>query len=219
MLSDDEWDLVEGFLCGDVDHLLVASSLPLVLERSLHDLERWDDALCGGAWGTRFATVGEKIRQGADLEHWAAFPDSFDRLTRRLGEVAAGERGEAPSTVLVLSGDVHHSYVAPLRFAVAVARSPVVQVVSSPQRNSVPRSVQRGFRFAASRPARLVGRLLARSARLPPPGATWELTTGPLVGNGLGVLRLRGRAARLELHAARRGDRGAVLELVHAQDV
>ena len=218
MLSDDEWDLVEGFLCGDVDHLVVASSLPLVLERSLHDLERWDDALTGGAWGRRFVGVGEKIRQGVDLEHWAAFSDSFARLTRRLGEVAAGQRGEPPATVLVLSGDVHHSYVAPLRFpSLSGVRSTVLQVVSSPLRNAVPRSVQRGFRFASSRPARAIGRTLARSARLAPPEVDWHLSTGPLVGNGLGTLRLKGRAADLALHAARLdGDDMSLVE-VHRQ--
>lgn len=200
MLSDDEWELVEGFLRGDVEHLVVASSLPLLLAPSLHDLERWNDAVTRGAWGRRFATLGEQIRQGVDLEHWAAFPSSFERLTRRLGEVAAGRRGAAPSTVLVLSGDVHHSYVAPLRFpAIDGGRSRVVQVVSSPLRNAVPRSVQRGFRFAASRPARWIGRALARSARLPRPDVDWHLSTGPLVGNGLGALRLTARHAELTL--------------------
>ncbi|HWG95362.1 MAG TPA: alkaline phosphatase D family protein, partial [Mycobacteriales bacterium] len=66
MLSEDEWDLVDGFLRGDVEHLLVASSLPVVLERSLHDLERWDDAVAGGAWGRRAARLGERVRQALD---------------------------------------------------------------------------------------------------------------------------------------------------------
>ena len=218
MLSDDEWELVEGFLCGDVPHLIVASSLPLVLERSLHDLERWDGALTGGAWGRRFARLGERIRQGADLEHWAAFPASFDRLTRRLGEVASGRRGSAPSTVLVLSGDVHHSYVAPLRFpSLPQVRSSVVQVVSSPLRNALPRAVARGFAAAASRPAAVVGRLLARSVRLPPPEVEWDLTTGPLTGNGLGALSLSGREARLTLQSAVMDSGGPRLVEVHRE--
>jgi hypothetical protein len=218
MLSDDEWDLVEGFLCGGVDHLLVASTLPLLLERSLHDLERWDDALARGAWGRRFVRLGEKVRQGVDLEHWAAFPDSFVRLTRRLGEVAAGLRGEPPATVVVLSGDVHHSYVAPLRFpSVDGVRSTVVQVVSSPLRNAVPRSVQRAFRFADSRPARAIGRVLARSVGLRPPEVDWHLSTGPLAGNGFGTLRLRGRAAELTLQGSRLDGDDAVLVEVHRE--
>jgi hypothetical protein len=218
MLSDDEWQLVEGHLRGDVPHLIVASSLPLVLEHSLHDLERWDAALAAGAWGPRWARLGERLRQAVDLEHWAAFPDSFARLTRRLGEVAAGLRGRAPSTVLVLSGDVHHSYVAPLSFpGTAQVRSRVVQVVSSPLRNAVPRSVQRGFAFAASRPGGLVGRLLARSARLPRPEVEWHLTTGPLHGNGLGALHLDGDRAELTLLGARLDGDAPVLAEVHRE--
>lgn len=219
MLSDDEWNLVEGFLRGDADHLLVASSLPLVLERSLHDLERWDNALCGGAWGRRFRRVGERIRQGADLEHWAAFPASFARLTRRLGDVAAGRFGTPPSTVLVLSGDVHHSYVARLAFPGDGAGSPVLQIVSSPLRNAVPRAVQRGFRLSASRPAAALGRLLARSVGAGEPEVDWRVTTGPLTGNGLGVLHLSGRQARLTLHAARLVGEQSVLEPVHSEEL
>ena len=220
MLSDDEWELVEGYLRGGVEHLIVASSLPLVLARSLHDLERWDDALAGGAWGPRWARVGERIRQGADLEHWAAFPESFTRLTRRLGEIAAARRGDAPSTVLVLSGDVHHSYVAPLRFpGQDGVRSRVLQVVSSPLRNAVPRSVRRGFAFAAGRPATLIGRLLARSVRLPAPEVEWSLETGPLTGNGLGTLHLHGRTAEIALHRSSLSDGRSVLTEVHRQTV
>jgi hypothetical protein len=201
-----------------VEHVIVASSLPLVLERSLHDLERWDNALCGGVWGKRFAKVGEKIRQAVDLEHWAAFPDSFHRITSRLGEVAVGQRGAPPSTVLVLSGDVHHSYVAPVSFPrLSGVQSSVVQIVSSPLRNAVPRIVQRGFTFAASGSGRAVGRLLARSAKLAPPEVEWTLETGPVPGNGLCALRLQGRKAELTMHRSRLDGDDVVLVEVHRQ--
>jgi len=111
MMSESEWEAVELHLRGDCTHLLVATSLPLLLERAVHDLQGWDEAVAGGAWGERAARYGEWLRQAADIEHWAAFRASFDRLVHRLGEVGAGRCGEAPSTVLVLSGDVHHSYV------------------------------------------------------------------------------------------------------------
>lgn len=216
MLSDDEWALVEGFLRGDVDHLLVASSLPVVLESSLHDLERWDAALCRGVWGRRFVRVGERIRQGADLEHWAAFPESFERLMGRIQEVAGGRRGDAPATVLLLSGDVHHSYVAPVTFpAAAGVRSSVIQVVSSPLRNAMPRAIRTGFAFAASRAGSAVGRALARSAGLRRERLRWDLTTGPLVGNGLGMLRLDARTAELTLSQAVRRGGEPVLTEVH----
>lgn len=218
MVNAEEWELIEGYLRGDREHLIVASSLPVVLERSLHDLEGWDAALCRGAWGRRFVRLGERIRQGADLEHWAAFPRSFTRLVDRLGEVAAGQRGAPPASVLILSGDVHHSYVAPLRYPdLGADASPVVQIVSSPLRNAVPAKVQRGFRFAASGTASLLGRVLAGSARLPPAPVSWRLRTGPFTGNGVGVLRLTGRSAELRLYRSRLDGDDARLAEVHRE--
>ena len=73
MLSDEQWAWVSEQLTGDVDHLLIASTLPLLLSHGLHELEGWNEAVCAGAWGGLAARVGEKIRQGLDLEHWSAF--------------------------------------------------------------------------------------------------------------------------------------------------
>jgi hypothetical protein len=212
MLGEDEWQVIEGWLRGDVEHLLVASSLPLILDHLLHDVEQWNEALAGGSWGSRMARLGEKLRQGADLEHWAAFPESFTRLVTRLGEVADGRHGSSPSTVLVLSGDVHHSYVAPVLYPGAdTARSPVVQVTSSPMRNAFPRVVQRAFRLAHTGPARRFGALLRRSVRLTPPAVDWLLTTGPLYGNGVGSLRISGETMVVRLERAElRGEKGTL---------
>jgi len=225
MLGEDEFRSVEGWLRGDIEHLLVASSLPLILDHLLHDVEQWDEALAGGAWGKPMARLGEKLRQSADLEHWAAFPESFTRLVTRLGEVAAGKHGAAPSTVLILSGDVHHSYVAPVLFPPGDStvdesrRSPVVQVTSSPMRNAFPRSVQRAFRLAHTGPARRFGALLRRSVRLGPKPVDWVLTTGPLYGNGVGSLRISGdtMVVRLE-RAVLEGEKGT-LHVRHEEQI
>ncbi len=216
MINEHEWELVEGYLRGDCAHLVVASTLPIVLERSLHDLERWNDAVCAGAWGTRAAALGEKARRAVDLEHWAAFPDSFERLLRRLGQVAAGEHGTTPASVTMVSGDVHHSYVAPVAFP-GSAGAPVRQVVSSPLRNAVPRSVQRGFAFAGSAPARAVGRALARGARLRRPAVDWAVALGPLQGNGVSMLHVDGCEAELTMHSARLAGGEAALVEVHRE--
>ena len=96
---------------GDVDHLLVGTSLPFLLPPGLHYLEAWSEALAEGGWGRRGARIGEKLRQRGDLEHWAAFQDGFQKVLGMTLEVARGERGAAPGTVTFLSGDVHHSYV------------------------------------------------------------------------------------------------------------
>jgi len=220
MLGEDEWQVVEGWLRGDVEHLIVASSLPLILDHLLHDVEQWDEALAGGAWGSTMARLGERLRQAADLEHWAAFPESFTRLVTRLGEVAAGQHGATPSTVLVLSGDVHHSYVAPVIFPGAdSACSPVVQVASSPMRNAFPRSVQRAFRLAHTGPARRFGALLRRSVRLGPKPVDWLLTTGPLYGNGVGSLRISGDTMVVRLERAQLDGTKGTLHVRHEEQI
>lgn len=104
MVDDEEWRWLDGELQGDVDHLLVATSLPFLLPRAIHDLEGWDEALCAGACGAVGARLGERLRRAIDLEHWASFRASFDRLARTLREVAAGERGGAPASIILLSG-------------------------------------------------------------------------------------------------------------------
>jgi hypothetical protein len=90
---------------------LIATSVPLLLAPGLHWLEAWSEAVCAGAWGERFASTGEHLRQRLDLEHWAALEGSFTRLVDLIGAVAAGQRGPAPASIGVLSGDVHHAYL------------------------------------------------------------------------------------------------------------
>ena len=218
VLSPAEWDEVETQLGGDCEHLLVVTSLPLLLEPALHDLERWNEAVCGGAWGRWAMGLGERVRQALDLEHWAAFGESFERMVQRIGEVASGERGRAPSTVLVLSGDVHHSYVARVGWRDGRDRSVVAQVVSSPLRNAYPRRMRRAFRLAHTAPARLLGRFLVRLAGLPRPPVTWSFTRGPVYGNVLVSLRLdRGVArARIDRSGHNRGEPG--LFILHEED-
>ncbi len=96
-----------------IHHLLLASTLPFLLAPGLHHLEGWDEAISSGAWGPRGARIGEKIRQGMDLEHWASFRKSFDDVTDLLAELVGGE--DPPASILMLSGDVHCSYLAEAR--------------------------------------------------------------------------------------------------------
>ncbi|MFP8961686.1 alkaline phosphatase D family protein [Streptomyces nanhaiensis] len=206
---------------GTYDHLLVGSSLPWLLPPAVHDAEAWSAALCRGERGPRWARLGERVRQAADLEHWAAFPESFGELAGLLAEAGRGE--EAPATVLVLSGDVHHAYTAEPRFAPPV-RSRVAQLTCSPMHNGVPAVLRWGFRFGWSRSGRLLGRVLARHGRTGRPPVEWRRTGGPWFGNQLMTLTLSGRRARLRLDRARArgregggsggGNGGAALEKV-----
>jgi hypothetical protein len=74
------------------------------------------------------------------------------------------------------------------------------------------------FRFAHSGPARAVGRLARRSARLVPLDVDWSVTYGPEYGNGLGQLELRGRSASVRFERAVRDAGGdSVLRRRHEQ--
>ncbi|MFJ8307953.1 MULTISPECIES: alkaline phosphatase D family protein [unclassified Streptomyces] len=193
---------------GDCDHLLIGTSLPWLLPPLVHDAEGWSAALCAGARGRRWARVGEDLRRRADLEHWAAFPASFGRLTELIARAGTGP--SAPATIGVLSGDVHHAYVAEPFWPISAPQpaSHIAQLTCSPIHNSVPAPLRAGFRFGWSRLGRRLGRALARHGRAGRPVLDWRRTGGPWFGNQLMTLTLRGRSARLRLEQARRGRTG-----------
>ncbi len=112
MFDEDEWDWLNERITGDVEHLVIADTLPILLPPAMHDLEAWNEAVCAGAWGSAFKPVGEKIRRAIDLEHWGAFNDSFRRILGLIEEVGAGKRGEPPKTITMIAGDIHHAYLA-----------------------------------------------------------------------------------------------------------
>ncbi|MFR9794705.1 alkaline phosphatase D family protein [Streptomyces sp. MS06] len=187
---------------GSFDHLLVGTSLPWLLPRLVHDTEAWATALCRGGKGARWARFGERLRRRADLEHWAAFPESFTALTELLAEAGSGP--EAPATVSVLSGDVHHGYAAePSWPSGRTPEARVTQLTCSPLHNSVPLSIRLAFRCGWGTAARTLGRLLARHARCPRPPVNWRRTGGPWFGNLLMTLTVHGRSAVLRLERAR----------------
>ncbi|WP_454328975.1 alkaline phosphatase D family protein [Streptomyces glaucescens] len=192
---------------GGYDHLLIGTSLPWLLPHLMHDAEGWDAALCRGEKGPRWARLGERLRRAADLEHWAAFPESFAALAELIAEAGSGPG--APATVCVLSGDVHHAYVAEPTWP--AGRGPdarVLQLTCSPVHNSIPRPLHLAFKVAWSGPARFVGRRLAGHGRIPLPPVDWRRTGGPWFGNQLMTLTLHGRSATLRLEHARTDGRG-----------
>jgi hypothetical protein len=183
-----------------VDHLLVGTSLPVFMLPALQDLEAWNEAVCAGAWTPALAPLGERIRRALDLEHWAAFGESLERLTGLLRSVGAGERGEPPASIVLLSGDVHNAYLAEVvhpRDAGVASRT--YQAVCSPLRNPLNARERRIIRFSASRGARIVGRVLARLARVPRQPVRWRLVQPPEFGNMVGALEIDGPRSRVRI--------------------
>jgi hypothetical protein len=209
MVDEAEWSWVTESVAGDWDHVVLATSLPVLLPRGIHGFEGWNEAVCSGAWGRRFAQFGERVRQAVDLEHWASFGRSFENFERLLAELAAGAYGARPASVIVVSGDVHNSYLAPARLpAAAGARSPVWQVVSSPVHNLLPARFRRGYQLAGSAAGALAGSALARLAGVGKPTIRWRVTAGPWFDNMLCALDFDGRAARVRFDRAVRDDAG-----------
>jgi len=202
MVDDDEFAWIEAAMQRAVEegvqHLILGTSLPWLLPHAIHNLERWNETLNvrhHGQWRGRLA---EKVRQAADLEHWAAFGHSFERLGRALVSVARGDHGPAPATALVLSGDVHHAYAAELVHPGGLAGR-VHQLTVSPLHNQAPHPIRVGFRIGWSRWAQRFTRGLARLAKAEPSTLQWEKQAGPFFGNQIGELVLSGQQARFVL--------------------
>jgi hypothetical protein len=201
MLDPNEWRWLEEHAAGDFDHLLLGSSLPFLLAPGLHYLESWNEAVCNGAWGGPAALLGEKVRQGLDLEHWAAFGSSLDRVMELVRAAGTGANGSAPASIVALSGDVHHAYLAEVGWPRGTGmRSAVYQATCSPFRNPLDDRERASIRFACSRAGTLAGRLLARAAGVGDPPVRWRFVHDePFFDNQVCFLDLDGRRARLRL--------------------
>jgi hypothetical protein len=170
---------------GGFRHLLVATSLPFLLPMGLHYVESWNEAVSQGAWGKLAARAGESLRQALDLEHWGAFQNSFRDMAAIVTDVADGKRGPAPATITFLSGDVHYSYASEVERA---SGSRIVQAVSSPIRNPLPRLMRSFAAVMSYGLAAPVGVLVARSAKVPDPPFRWSGIKGPWFDNNLACL-------------------------------
>ncbi|MHB8399884.1 MAG: alkaline phosphatase D family protein, partial [Candidatus Limnocylindrales bacterium] len=196
MVSDEEFAWIEDQVeDGAFDHLLIGTSVPWLLPRALHDVESADEALCAGIRGRAIARLAESLRRSVDLEHWAAFRGSFDRLARLFERVGRGEHGAAPpATICVLSGDVHHTYVSEATYPEPLV-SRVYQLTCSPFHNSIPLPMRLVFTIAWNRLTQRVTGTLTRLGRVGPVPIDWHTIAGPFFGNHLALLKLDGRSA------------------------
>jgi hypothetical protein len=203
MVSDPEFAWIEHQLDdGGFEHLVVATSMPWLLPRALHDIESWNEALCAGSRGRLLARLGEQVRRAVDLEHWAAFRQSFDRLADLFARVGRGQLGgPAPATICVLSGDVHHSYISEADYTPAF-ESRVYQITCSPINNTIPFLMRLVFHIGWSNTFERLTRSLDRLTRVPPLPIHWHHPSGPHFGNMLALLILDGRSARVVLERA-----------------
>jgi PhoD-like phosphatase len=200
IFDEDEWDWIQDKARGDFDHLLIGTSDPYLLAPGLHYLEAWNEAVCNGVWGEAAARIGERIRRGLDCDHWGAFQRSFTRLTALLEEIGSGERGRPPASICILSGDVHHAYLAEVAFRRdAKVSSAVYQAVCSPYRKALDAHERLAVKIGHSRPTEALVRTLAHAAGVEDPDIRWRFASGPYFDNQLATLSLEGREATLTL--------------------
>ncbi len=207
MLPAAEWEWFLDQAHGEYEHLVVGSSLPWLMPTGLHHVEAWNEQLAGSD-RPAVAAAGENLRRAFDMEHWAAFRRSFEALTelfRRLamgearpGRVGAGAAYAAPASISVISGDVHHSYVAKALLG-PEATSPVHQLTCSPVHNQVPAVMRPLMRLGWARGPAVAARALARAAGVPRLAVRWRKIAGPYFGNAVSTLEHHGRAARVTI--------------------
>ena len=156
-----------------------------------------------GAWGRLGALLGEKLRRLAVMDHWASFQRTFRKLVDLLDDIAHGRVGERARSIVMLSGDVHHCYLAEVGFRDA-ARSRVWQAVCSAFRKELaPR------RSASSRSATRSSRSASRAAShgragVPPLPLDWRVVERPAYANQVATLTLDGEHASLVGRGGRR---------------
>jgi hypothetical protein len=200
MIDEAEWDWVVEHSSGDYDHVVIASTLPVFMPRGIHHLQAWNEALCSGRWGARLARLSERLRRAVDLEHWAAFNRSFERLCDWLRTLSAGTDGSSPpASLLLLGGDVHSNYVAEVDLRDGTDCR-VHQLVCSPYRNPLSAKERRIVRITGSRAAGLLFYPLARLAGVPKPSADWRRLRPTSFDNCLGELWLDGRSASATIY-------------------
>jgi len=212
MLSDAEFEWVEAQTDdGGFRHLVVVTSMPWLLPRALHDIESWNEALAAGSRGRLMGRLAEVVRRAVDLEHWAAFRQSFDRLAALFADLARGRRGApAPATIVVISGDVHHSYVSEAAYPGGLA-SRVFQVTASPIQNTIQWPMRLVFNISWSRTIERIVRSLDRLTRVPPVPIDWHHPLGPLYGNMLATLTFDDDAAQVRFERSTAKDPKAPL--------
>jgi hypothetical protein len=204
MVDAPEWAWVREHVIDvehPFDHLVLASTLPWLMVPGVHHLDGWDEAISEGAWGRPGKWLGERVRQALDLEHWAAFRESFDETVALLTAVV--EAGSPPATVLMLGGDVHCNYTAAAKLtAVDHPATTIHQLTMSPFRNDIPRVGKLANTLLNRKTFTALVHRIARWAKVPDVAMTWHIDHGPWFDNGVMTIEFDHRSARLRLDHA-----------------
>jgi hypothetical protein len=204
IVGQGEWEWVKEKAASGRRHLLLASSLPFLLPGGMHDLEAWSESIGEGSWGKRAKPLGEKIRIAANLDHWACFQRSYRELEQLVIDIASGQCGEPPDTLVMLGGDVHHCYVTQVGLP-ADAESDHTEVwhaVCSGLRKELELKERLVLGFGHTWIAGKLARMLAATADIQPPRLRSRITTRPRFRNQIGTLEIAGGEVGLRIEQA-----------------
>jgi hypothetical protein len=192
IMSDAEWEWINSQINGEYEYLLFASSLPFLLPYGMHHIEAWSEAVTDGAWGSRLCRLGEKVRIGANLDHWACFQRSFRLLEDLVIDVATAKRGHSPKSIVMFGGDVHHCWVSEVQLPDDAPRTAtkIWQVVCSGLRKELSAHERIVLRLGHTRLAELIGRTLIHTTRVGMPRLRWRPVTMPHFRNQVGTLEI-----------------------------
>ncbi|MDO5699068.1 MAG: alkaline phosphatase D family protein [Dermatophilus congolensis] len=206
MVDDREWEwIVEQATATPngqpIGHLLLGSTLPVLLARGIHHVEGFSEATAEGDFGRPAAAVAEWIRQAVDLEHWPAFRTSFDRMVELFRQVVRAP--EPPASIVILSGDVHCSYTAQAHIADTAHPGTLIhQLTMSPFRNPLPLPIKVINKTFDRRGVRGALRRLSRAVDVEDTGLDWAVDEGPWFANGVMTVVVDGRKAHVEVDHA-----------------
>jgi hypothetical protein len=120
----------------------------------------------------------------------------------------------------MLSGDVHHCYLAQVGFPPGGGpRSPVWQVVCSAFRKELAPHERVVLGFGHRPIAARIGRRLSRIARVPKIPLSWRVVDRPAYANQVATLTLDGESARLAVEAVAGDWQDPQLETAFTRDL
>lgn len=181
---------------------MLASSVPFLLAPGLHYIEAWDEALTDGAWGRPISGVGERLRRLAVMDHWASFQRSMRRTCELIDDIARGREGDAPESIVLLSGDVHHCYCAQVGFPGRVRgaqRRVAGRLLGVSQGARPPEKAI--LKFGQTPVAERLSRRLARAVGVRPLPFGWRIVDRPDYANQIGTLTIAGPTSHVRVEA------------------
>ena len=92
-------------------HLVLASSLPMLVPGGLHDLQQWNEAVCAGKWG-KTAARSPSASGAPSTSKTGPLRRLVPRAVRPDRRESAVADDDAPDTITLLAGDIHFAYSA-----------------------------------------------------------------------------------------------------------